>query len=398
MSSGSVDYAKVLADLKEPGERQSYKKKGKLYPDGWQPRSDVDTTTGGFIVSKPYEMGDEPENEAILTEFGYDPANWEIQSIRHRKWQVYDERWLESKRINIVPRELAQAERADVDEILKALTKWKPRTPPKKMSEASLFTLSGDVQWGKIQPGVGGTEQVIEFYFNEMQRTIARQKRIKAEQVVFAYLGDCIEGNQSQGGKVKGRTDLTMTQQTRILRRTAVMAVKAFASTTDHIWMPVVPGNHDEVDRSIHTEFTDSWAIEGISAAYDAINENPELKDRVSFLFPRRDHLSLTHEWNDVVVSMVHGHQFGGAKDSWKTWWDGQCSGRTPVADADLLISGHYHHLRIQDYGGNRLWIQQPALDLGSRWFTEVKGQHAPSRMVSFLTVEGRVAELDPVL
>ena len=32
-------------------------------------------------------------------------------------------------------------------------------------------------------------------------------------------------------------------------------------------------------------------------------------------------------------------------------FWSGQALGRQPVGAADLLISGHWHHLRVQQLG-----------------------------------------------
>ena len=55
-------------------------------------------------------------------------------------------------------------------------------------------------------------------------------------------------------------------------------------------------------------------------------------------------------------------------------------------------------HLRVQDHGGRRLWIQVPALDGGSNWFRHKSGQDSPSRAVTFWTKDGRVYDLDPVL
>lgn len=394
-----TDYLAKLEELKLPGDRSTHKTKRRnheTYPEGWRPGFDVDSEVGGYITTEAYEPGLEPDNEAILVEFGYDPALWTVVSVRHGKWQTYDERWLETKRVFIEPQKRTKTVRFDAEQVMARILTWKPRKPSSKLSEASFFALSGDTQFGKIENG--GTEAILDQYMKELSRTLYRQKKIKAATVVLPWLGDCIEGNQSQGGRVKGRIDLSLTQQIRILRRIIMWQIKQFTPTADKIIIPVVPGNHDDVDRQILTSMTDSWAIEAISAVADAVAENDELANRVSFIFPDEDTMSITDEFSGVVTAMVHGHQFGTGVNGWKTWWDGQCAGRTPVGDADLLLSAHRHHLRIQDYGGSRLWIQQPSLDMGSSWWTERKGDQSPARMISFIAIDGRIVELDPVL
>lgn len=94
---------------------------------------------------------------------------------------------------------------------------------------------------------------------------------------------------------------------------------------------------------------------------------------------------------------MVHGHQFGRGANGWRTWWNDQGGGRTPIGTADVLIAAHLHHLRVQDHGDGRLFLQIPALDGGSQWFKARKGDASPSRMVSFWTQDGAVWGLDPV-
>ena len=43
-------------------------------------------------------------------------------------------------------------------------------------------------------------------------------------------------------------------------------------------------------------------------------------------------------------------------------WWKGQMYGFLPAGRAEILVTGHYHHLRIVEQAG-RCWIQAPSLD-----------------------------------
>ncbi|MEU3652839.1 hypothetical protein AB0E67_08290 [Streptomyces sp. NPDC032161] len=56
-------------------------------------------------------------------------------------------------------------------------------------------------------------------------------------------------------------------------------------------------------------------------------------------------------------------------------WWRAQSFGPQAIADAAILITGHYHHFRAQQLGNGRLHIQAPTLDNGSDWYTVRSGE-----------------------
>ena len=174
--------------------------------------------------------------------------------------------------------------------------------------------------------------------------------------------------------------------------------IKAFAPLAERIVVPVVPGNHDEATRDFLTLGSDSWAVDAIAAVREGVLENPELRDRVEFLFPERDGLTITLDTDDGMrVAMAHGHQFPNRADYWRSWWSDQASSRTVVGEADLLLAAHRHHLRVADFAGGRTFIQIPALDGGSGWFDERKAGRSRSRLVSFTIEGGEIRNLDPI-
>jgi predicted nucleic acid-binding protein len=60
---------------------------------------------------------------------------------------------------------------------------------------------------------------------------------------------------------------------------------------------------------------------------------------------------------------MAHGHQWRAGQAC--NWWAKQSHGRQPIGDADLLLSAHLHHLRIEHTGSDKTWLQVPALESG---------------------------------
>lgn len=366
-------------------------------PADFKPRYDLDSQRGGYVVSTPFTPDTEPDHAKVLEDFDLDPQKWVITSYRTARWQTYDERWLHSLRLNVEPATAVKRARVDAEELIARVAKWRPRKPKQVDTDTYLHIPVGDTQIGKIDGG--GSEATVTRFLNELERVAHRQRTIKAHHIHLPWLGDCIEGNVSQGGKVAGRTDLTVTEQVRIIRRLTLAQIKALAPLTDHITIAAVPGNHDETSRQLHTTGDDSWAVDALSAVYDAVQENEELKHRVSFVFPNTDDLTITQDFGDIRIALAHGHQFKPATDAGALkWWDGQASGRTPAGSADLLLSAHRHHLAIRDHGGGRLWLQIPALDGGSAWFTHRYGADSPPRLLSFTTEGKRIGNLDPVL
>ena len=215
----------------------------------------------------------------------------------------------------------------------------------------------------------------------------------KVDGILLPWLGDCMEGLVSQGGALAmaGRLDLTMTEQLRVYRRLMLHQIQSFAPLSDRIVIPVVPGNHDEVQRigKVQRRYDDSWAIEGAVAVADALKLAPGY-EHISFVFPGRDELTITLNVGGTDVGFAHGHQFG--RDPMK-WWANQSHGMQPIGGSTLLLGAHLHHLRVEQSGA-KSFVQIPALDGGSTWWRHRTGQDAPSGMVSLLIGHGGWSDL----
>lgn len=357
-------------------------------PESWKPRMEVDETSGGFLISKPRNAGEIPDAVELLKEFDLDPSAWRVTGLRRSRWQKYDGEWLEAARVTIVPAGyINKANQLDLEQLIDEVKKWRPT----KAAKASTGDLSavyciGDTQYGKdAGDGSEGTTRRVLWALDE---AVNRQKELvktgrQIGTIVLPQLGDCIEGSTSQHGKVLGRSDLTVTQQVRLGRRLLMTWLKTMAPMAENIIVPVVPGNHDEPHRIVISEPTDSWQVEIAAAVQDACAENDALA-HIQFRYPEKDYGTLAINLDGTTLGMAHGHQ---ARDLVK-WWQGQATGRTPVGDADILVTAHFHHLKINQVGP-RLWIQVPAMDGGSPWFRERQGLESPTGMVSFVVGDG---------
>ena len=351
-------------------------------PEAWRPRSEIGTE-GGFIVSTPRPDGNTPGAEEILKEAKLDPSEWVVVSHRRSRWQRYDGEWLESFRVNVVPAQPRGQKDYDQEALLEQITKWKPSKSQEFSGDLSAIYSISDTQYGKDD-----TPAIIERVLGAIDRSVEHHKRIAKQygvgQVVLSQLGDCVEGMTSQKGKVMGRHDIGVSEQVRVGRRMLLAQIKAFAPYAQKIIVPVVPGNHDEVQRFLVSRPEDSWQIEVVASVADICAENEHLRNKVEFRFPASDDSTLAINVGGVLYGMAHGHQ---AKDMVK-WWEGQALGRCSVAQADILNTGHLHHYKVQSVGP-RLFVQNPTMDNGSAWFRDKKGLDSAPGIVSMVVGEG---------
>lgn len=354
----------------------------KEIPETWRPRSEIGTD-GGYVISTPSTGDNVPGARDALIEANLNPDEWEVTSVRRGRWQRYDGEWLESLRLNIVPARNSTGADYDAEKLIEEMSKWKPSKSNDFEGNLTAVYSIGDTQYGKDDtPAI--VDRVLRSFAEAVEHHKFLQQKYKIGQIALPQIGDCIEGMTSQKGKVMGRHDIGVAQQVQVGRRILMAQVKEMAQLAPKIIVPVVPGNHDEVQRFLVTRPEDSWQIEIVRAVEDACMENEFLKDRVEFRYPAKDDSTLAVNLSGTLYGMAHGHQ----KTNMVSWWQGQVMGRCAVANADILNVGHLHHYDVQSVG-TRLFIQNPAMDNGSSWFRDKSGLESHPGIVSLVVGEG---------
>ena len=381
------NFSENLNKLRNPGTTGSDIKRLNI-PEDWRPRMDVDSEKGGFLVGSPRPAGEVADAVAILEEFGLDPNQWAVTSLRHGKWQKYDGEYLESIRVNVVPARSAIADAADMEQIIKDIKKWRPSKGTKRSTGEGAFLIApSDQQLGKRANGQGSAQSVNRI-LGLTDRAVEKFNSLKKAGIapgtaVLALPGDHVEGTVSQNGRLQGQaaSDMGLTEQVRVARRLLMLQIKALAPLVDRLIVPVINGNHDEVTRQVATDPADGWNTEIAAAVQDACAENPELSN-VEFRFPSSGHQTLTVDIDGCMLGLFHGHQ--ATQNNVMKFLSGHAAGQTALGMADVWISGHFHNFRTMDIGG-RLWIQAPTTDPGSEWFRDRSGLESNPGLLSMV-------------
>lgn len=355
-------------------------------------RNGGELRTPPVVVSSP-DVAVTPDERDIFRTFGMKAEEWTIDTLRRSTWQSFNGEWLEAYRAVFSKRKganLAPLSEEDINNILLAYSYTTDETSVSKTDGSVRLVAIGDTQLGK--PDGGGTKATVERFYNIMEQVKAGLIASGGvDFLILPWLGDCLEGVVSQGGRNVARLDISITEQVRIYRRLFLHQVATLAPYARKVIIPVVGGNHDEAFRDQTQSPNDSWAIEGASAVADALVLADKF-DHVQFLFPEPERWGVTlnvgSEESPYVIHFEHGHQ---ARNQTKVidWWKGQTHGRQPAGAADMLITAHWHNFQIQSTGGDRWWMQVPSMDGGSDWYRDKSGEDSAPGVLAFDVVGG---------
>lgn len=360
------------------------------------------TPPKGFDPAVRWENGAPAEISITLPEPSADEKAWREQITKVTGLTVPDHRevvlantryWGDPQNPNvyaqfkIVDRADA-AERLDLEEIVKVIKKAKPPAA-KPATEKALIVSLADIQVGKVASR-GGTEELLARVFEKLDALERHARATKADTAYLLDLGDCVESFENVPGQAF-TNDLSFPEQLRVARRIFTEFVVRLAKLHPRVVVAGIPSNHAQWRRGkdVLGKSGDDFGIENIVAVSDACQMNPDAFGHVEFRVPDAYEESMAFDIHGTILAIVHGHQVNNP-DRMPTWWAGQVHGGQPCADADILLTGHYHHLRVQPTGRSvhtgrsKWWIQSPTLDNGSDWYRVRSGSDSDPGLLTF--------------
>jgi hypothetical protein len=276
----------------------------------------------------------------------------------------------------------------------------------------------GDMQLGKSEgSGVDGAiARIYEAFTRSLEsywENVAAGQRY--ERILLAQMGDIIEGVMGNYANQLFTVEMNKTDQEVLARQIMTDFIE---DVRREFGLPVtvvsVNSNHGEQSRgggnknlTSNSDTVDRRLALDLRAQYDLVNQT--LAERgidnptpVDFIIPEGN-LVVPAVFSGVNFAFAHGHGIGPRQKATTIQqelliYDKELqasNGGYPFLP-NVWVTAHYHHFMIQDVGPYT-WIQTPALDGGSEWFTNMSGQYSRPGMLTLSIGEHYEGGIDHV-
>ena len=358
-------------------------------PPNFRPGIEFDGTEGTATTEGLPNL---PNFDDFLRERGYPPEEYEIIGTpRTSQWQRYDGEWLTAYRFHFRRRTVG----LDLPLLMREAKKKAKKVKDIKPEAKALVVLWSDLQVGKVDYR-GNTQSLIERVELMQDRLLKMVKDQKPEKVIFADLGDTIENFQNASPMQQLQSnDLSIMEQVDLATTFAWQTLKLLSERVPDVTYASVGSNHCQwrSGREAIGKASDDW---GVFVGRQLARLAKEKELNIKFLEPQPHDESLAldvFEDGFHILGIAHGHQ-AKRPDQMATWWRGQAFGRQPVADASVLVHGHWHHLRVTELGStprgtSRFLIMAPTMDNGSGWWKKVTGEDSVPGLATFVLEKG---------
>ena len=332
-------------------------------------------------------MTEQPNFDDFLLERGYPPEEYEVvgNTVRTSQWQTYHGDWLTSFRFTFRKR----AMNVDLPALFASARKAKPPVVKVKAKEKALIICPADFQVGK-GASRGGHEELITRVFESFDK-IELQMKQGYERIWILDMGDIIESTMSKANfeqlqsntlSPMQQTDLAASLMFELIKRAAKYAPVTYGS---------IASNHCQnrfMGQAVGKPGLDDW---GIVILQQLRRLTTEIGMDVNYLIPQPDDEGFAFQYGVNTIGAVHGHQASRPEGMKKFWSDSVFGNQWLNSEIDVLITAHFHHLRIEELGqrsderGSKFWVQCPTSDNGSDWYRRRAGQDSTT---GILTIE----------
>jgi predicted phosphodiesterase len=356
----------------------------------------------GTVTTNAVPIEESPDWDSVLRIWGLNPENFSVvEPVLFNAWGnpdgVLNRQWKAK-----VVRKGTEKEQADISDLIEEIKKHK-KQPQAELGDGVFCVVLADWQIGKPDgDGLAGTVKRILASIDSVENRIKELRKIKRPlgKLIVLWTGDSVEGCVGHYEQQTFGVELDRRDQVKVARRLLRDALMRWCKLFDDVKVVAVAGNHGENRNGSSKSYTtlndndDLAIVEQVSEIFSA---NPEAYGHIKFAIPK-DKLSITVEAAGWILGLTHGHvaKVSGASPELKMrrWLEGQSFGKQAIGDSDVLVSGHWHHLRAADWGGV-MWLQAPALDGGSLWWEQIKGDNAEVGVLTFcMYPEKRLADM----
>lgn len=352
-------------------------------PKDWKPAVEFDGSVGEATLPALAD-NEKPDFDQFLIEAGFDPETIEIVGEpRTSRWQMarpypLEPQWLTSYKFRFRKKVAATL---DLPTLYAEVKKTKKPVIKETESGQVLLLCLADFQIGKVDQR-GGTKELVERVMASYAEIEAFLKKNKFEKIYVLDMGDIIEGFENAASLQQLQSnDLSLMQQVDLAAALVWDCLKMVTKYAPATYASIA-SNHCQwrvSKQQVGRPGKDDW---GIVILQQIRRLAVEVGLPIDFLIPQPHDETLAFDaFGDGfhIVGLAHGHQYSRPENA-ITWWRNSTFGHQPVASASLLITGHFHHLRVIEAGeshngGSRYWVQATTSDNGSGWFRRVAGE-----------------------
>ena len=354
----------------------------------------------GLVTTEPMEGDSHPDWSGVLRLWGLDPENFAVvEPVLFNVWGNTEGALNRQWKGKVVRK--GAKERADIDHLIQEIRKHKPRErKPLIEGSASLVVVAADWQVGKKDGD--GLKGLVGRWLQAIDDVEARYKELKKmgrpiESITVLCLGDLVEGCDGHYDIQTFTVEVDRRDQVKIARRLLRDALIRWSKFAPEITVAAIGGNHGENRKNgkAFTTLNDNDDVALVESVAEIFQANPEAYGHIKFAIPT-DSLSLTVEVGTKIIGITHGHLAragAGVEAKLRRWIADQTLGRNKIGDCDILVTGHYHSLKMADWGGVK-WLQAPALDGGSVWWSQSTGETADVGVLTFVVSERGITDL----
>jgi predicted phosphodiesterase len=354
----------------------------------------------GVVTTEAMEGDAHPDWSGVLRIWGLDPDNFAVvEPVLFNVWGNAEGALNRQWKGKVVRK--GAKERADIDHLIQEIRKHKPRErKPLIEGSASLVVVAADWQVGKKDGD--GLKGLVGRWLQAIDDVEARYKELKKmgrpiESITVLCLGDLVEGCDGHYDIQTFTVEVDRRDQVKIARRLLRDALIRWSKFAPEITVAAIGGNHGENRKNgkAFTTLNDNDDVALVESVAEIFQANPEAYGHIKFAIPT-DSLSLTVEAGTKIIGITHGHLAragAGVEAKLRRWIADQTLGRNKIGDCDILVTGHYHSLKMADWGGVK-WLQAPALDGGSVWWSQSTGETADVGVLTFVVSERGVTDL----
>ena len=354
----------------------------------------------GVVTTEAMEGDTHPDWSGVLRIWGLDPDNFAVvEPVLFNVWGNAEGALNRQWKGKVVRK--GAKERADIDHLIQEIRKHKPRErKPLIEGSASLVVVAADWQVGKKDGD--GLKGLVGRWLQAIDDVEARYKELKKmgrpiESITVLCLGDLVEGCDGHYDIQTFTVEVDRRDQVKIARRLLRDALIRWSKFAPEITVAAIGGNHGENRKNgkAFTTLNDNDDVALVESVAEIFQANPEAYGHIKFAIPT-DSLSLTVEAGTKIIGITHGHLAragAGVEAKLRRWIADQTLGRNKIGDCDILVTGHYHSLKMADWGGVK-WLQAPALDGGSVWWSQSTGETADVGVLTFVVSERGITDL----